>query len=90
MAQRVRKVGLIGSILKGLGGLIQNWPLMAIMAFFVSPVGPHLRWQYSYYDGFGSRSYIECSYWGSRGLVEARTPRGCPVVIWHDARRAPN
>ena len=68
--------------------LLQCWPLILIAAFFLSPVGPHLRWEYAFREVYGDRVYLGCTYLGSRGFVTPAygTLDGCPVIAWLDAR----
>lgn len=74
-----------------LAGLLHRWPLVLIALFFISPVGPHLRLSYSYYEGSAHPSQLfDCTYLGSRGVIApARGDLdGCPIIAWIDAREA--
>ena len=76
----------LGGLAKLMAGLLQHWPLLAVIAFFVSPVGPHIRWEYAYRDVYGVRSYISCDYMGSRGRITPYGPSDCPFIAWLDSR----
>jgi len=86
MAKRVVVYGFWGGLFRAIGGIFQHWPLIAVIAFFISPMGPHLRWEYSYRDTYGHRSYGYCTYLGSRGFITPSYVEGCPVIAWLDAR----
>lgn len=70
---------------------MKHWGLMLVVAFIVSPMGPHLRLAYSYHGDTANRYRLfNCLYVGSRGLI---TPDygymdRCPVLAWIDTRRA--
>lgn len=78
----------IGGILRGFVALLSAWPLILILAFFISPVGPHLRWSYTYHDaGLNNRIYHACVYLGSRGYVDYKRGYTCPLVTMIDRRK---
>ena len=76
-----------GKLLRIIGALLERWPLLLVVAFIVSPVGPHMRLKYTYYGSFESKVYKRCWYLGSRGVIEplGLTPN-CPVFVVLDAR----
>ena len=65
---------------------LQFWPHMLVAAFLISPIGPHLRFEYTYWGDIGSPSFIECTYLGARGFVTTNLLSDCPVFAWLDAR----
>lgn len=67
-------------IIQGIAGAIRLWPLALVLAIFISPISPHLRWEYTYKD-FGSRRvYYHCTYLGVHGLRFYMQGDECPVV----------
>jgi len=68
------------------GVLATRAPLLLLIAFFVSPVGPHMRFSGQYYGTQDNPRFVSCTYLGSRGLQEVRTPT-CPIFLWLDTRR---
>ena len=76
------------AIARALGNLLERWPLVVLIAFFASPIGPHIRWEYSYFGPSEARIYVSCTYLGSRGFITpADLPPVCPAIIVLDARR---
>ena len=79
---------MFGGLAKLISALLQRWPLVLVLAFFLSPVGPHVRWEYTYRDVYGVRSYGSCDYMGSRGRITPYGPSDCPFIAWLDSREA--
>jgi len=78
---------VLGGSARFISGLVGHWKLAALVIFFLSPVGPHLRWEYQYTQGYnGYRAYQSCTYLGSRGFITPDYVEGCPFVAWLDAR----
>ena len=88
MSYKRNDFSITAIVARMIGASIDRWPLVLIILFFVSPVGPHMRWEYTYRDTYGHRSYISCSYLGSRGLLPHRFTENCPFFAWIDARGA--
>ena len=86
MSYQPRRMSIIGLIAKLIGWLLGQWKLIALIAFFVSPAGPHLRWEYQYREAYGHRAFISCTYLGSRGFITPDYVEGCPVIAWLDSR----
>lgn len=84
--KRHRRLFLLAFIANVISRLLERWPLLLIAAFFISPIGPHLRFAYTYSDAFGHRSYISCSYLGARGFVTPDLAPGCPLIVFLDSR----
>ncbi len=73
--------------LRGVVRLLSAWPLLLLVVFFISPVGPHLRWTYSYQDfGINTRVYYRCQYLGSRGFLYYMHGDTCPFITIIDRR----
>ena len=67
--------------------ILSRWFLVAVVVFFVSPVGPHIRWEYSYEGRGGTRFYTRCTYLGSRGFTVPNFFGECPFFAILDGRR---
>lgn len=86
MSYQPKDFSLTAIAARMIGGLLNHWPLAVVALFFLSPVGPHLRWEYTY-RGYGDyRSYVSCTYLGSRGFVTPIFMDDCPMVAWLDSR----
>ena len=72
--------------LRALADLLDQWPLLLLAALLLSPVGPHLRVQYSYVPHGSYREMRACRYLGSRGWVEHVQDGRCPLVTIIDRR----
>ena len=84
---RIRWGKVFASFIRGIAGIISRWPLILLTAVLVSPIGPHLRWQYTYHNFGSSRLYTDCEYLGSRGFVHFRDREGsCPIIAVIDRR----
>ncbi len=59
-----------------LGRACRHGPMILLIAFLISPIGPHLRWDLS---GYG------CVYVGSRGFFKPSMAY-CPLLAWFDTR----
>jgi hypothetical protein len=78
---------MIAALLRLLGRLQRIWPLLALTAFILSPIGPHLLWTYEYRNIYGNRIITNCQYLGSHGVIApAMKDDSCPVIAWLDAR----
>ena len=79
-------LGAGGWLLRLLGGLVGLWPLALIIAFFVSPIGPHLRWEYEYRTVYGQTIAATCVYLGAHGLITVSALTDCPLIALLDVR----
>ena len=86
-AKRRAVLGGLALLTRLMGFVLDRWLLVLIAVFFISPVGPHLRWTYTYTETYGQRSYLQCSYFGSRGIVLPTMAGDCPLLIILDARK---
>ncbi|MCU7805675.1 MAG: hypothetical protein KZQ96_21015 [Candidatus Thiodiazotropha sp. (ex Lucinoma borealis)] len=84
--KRLHPFRLIAMVLRSLAGLLSVWPILALAAFFVSPIGPHMRWQYTYEQRGTHRQMIACEYLGSRGFVYYQRYGNCPFFTIIDRR----
>lgn len=80
-------LGMLSAALRGLGHAVQSFPILVLTALLASPVGPHFRTEYTYRDVYGHRSYVSCSYLGSRGVIASIYIEGCPFIAWLDSRK---
>jgi len=86
MQRHQKPFGVMATIFRMISGLLEHWKLALIAALFLSPVGPHLRWEYRYQDVYGRKVFLSCTYLGARGFIKPDYIEGCPVVAMLDAR----
>ena len=84
--KRLHPLRLIAMALRSLAGLLSIWPLLLVAAFFISPVGPHLLWTYSYEQRGTYRHMFACQYIGARGFVYTDHLGDCPYITIIDRR----
>ena len=86
-----RKTTVLRISAKFLRGLVLSlssaWPLLLVAAFFVFPISPHLRWQYTYRDIGATRIYYHCTYLGAGGLIDYMHGDTCPFITLIDRNR---
>ncbi len=87
--RKLRPWAITTAALRGLIRLLEFWPAFLILAFFLSPVGPHLRIQYRYFERGTEKIMIDCDYMGSRGLIKYMVGTRCPVITIIDTRPRP-
>ena len=87
MQQRHSSLGFFAGLARLLSWLLSHWMLLAIAAFFISPIGPHMRWTYSYTGAYDHPTYLHCTYLGSRGVITPNLAPACPFITILDARR---
>lgn len=85
--KRFRATKVFGYFFRGIAELLSRWPLLLLVAFLVSPVGPHLRYQYTYEDRGSYRYMLDCEYLGSRGFVRYYANGECPFFVIIDQRK---
>ena len=84
---KIRPLRLLAVTLRALASVVRLWPLALIGLFVLSPVGPHMRWQYTYHEYGLHRVYTACEYLGSSGFVEYMDREGnCPFFTVIDRR----
>jgi hypothetical protein len=71
---------MLAKLLRGIVHSFNGWPLMLLVAFIVSPVTPHMRWEYTYRAAGTYRVYSHCTYLGKSGFVEYRRGETCPFI----------
>lgn len=87
MALSHRSYGLFGWLSRLISIAFDHWKVVAVAAFFISPIGPHVRWTYEYTDYYRShRHYSYCSYIGSRGEIHPDLEPECPLFALLDSR----
>jgi len=74
-------------IIRNLGSMITQWPMLLALLFFISPMGTHIRWEYQHRGSYDRPVYISCTYLGSRGFIRVPPHSDCPFIAWLDARR---
>ena len=79
-------LGLSAVISRLFGFLAERWLLFSIAALVLSPIGPHLRWVYSYTGSYDRPVYLSCTYLGSRGLITPEVAPRCPLIAILDSR----
>ena len=88
--KKIRPFSVAARFLRGITALLSAWPLILVIALFVSPVSPHLRWSYTYRDiDTNYRVYIACEYLGARGIVRYVSGDQCPLITVIDSRVYP-
>ena len=81
--------GLLAHLSRFVSLLVDHWFVVLVVAFFLSPVGPHIRWEYQYREGYARKPiYISCTYVGSRGFVTPQFSDDCPLFVWLDAEES--
>jgi hypothetical protein len=76
----------LARFIRFIAGMLERWPLLLLAIVIVSPVGPHLRWNYTYRDVGQNRVYVACDYLGVRGVVPYRRGSECPLLVLIDLR----
>jgi hypothetical protein len=84
---RIRWGRVLAYFVRGVAGLLVRWPLLLLAAFIISPIGPHLRLQYTYQQQGSYRYMLNCEYLGSRGFVNYVEAGRCPVFTIIDTRK---
>ena len=85
---RVRPFRVLAWSLRGIAKVIALWPLWLFAALLLSPVGPHLRWQYSGKIPGTDGPVSSCLYLGVRGFVPQARRGACPFFVLIDRRKA--
>ncbi|CAA0099546.1 Uncharacterised protein [Halioglobus japonicus] len=84
--RKVRPLRIVAMLLRGVGRLLARWPLLLLVGFLISPIGPHLRVQYTYELRGTHRQMLDCDYLGSRGFVTYVRYGECPLITILDNR----
>jgi len=79
-------LNVLAMVFRGAGGLVKFWKLALVAALLLSPVEPHLRWEFTYTDRGSYRVYHTCTYLGARGFITPPISE-CPLVIILDTRQ---
>jgi len=75
--KRLRPLRILAMGLRFIARLLQLWPLLLSAMLLISPITPHLRWNY-HPENTDSR---QCDYMGVRGL-KLRNTSGCPFIAF--------
>lgn len=86
--KRLRWGRVVAGVLRGIAGILIRWPLLLFAVFILSPIGPHMRIQYTYEQRGTYRHMIYCEYLGSRGFVGFSAGDDCPLLTIIDRRDA--
>ncbi|MCK5556074.1 MAG: hypothetical protein KAI76_07545, partial [Alphaproteobacteria bacterium] len=65
MTKRINIFRVLSGFMRLISNLLGYWKLALIVAFFISPIGPHLRWKDTYHSDNTPHNYISCTYLGS-------------------------
>lgn len=84
--KKIKPLRVVAMGLRGLGRLLRQWPLLLLVAALVSPVGPHLRIQYTYELRGSYRHMLDCDYLGARGIITIASYGDCPLAVMLDTR----
>ncbi len=84
--KRIRWGRVFASIIRSVAEILRRWPLLVIAVLIISPIGPHLRIQYTYEQRGSYRYMLSCEYLGSRGYVNYVAMGDCPVFMIIDRR----
>lgn len=84
--RKLRPWALTAMALRGIIRLLEFWPLVLIVALYVSPLQPHLLTTYRYIESGNTRIMTDCDYLGPRGFVKYQIGTRCPVIVVLDTR----
>ncbi len=80
-------LGILSKLFHALSAVLGRWKLLLLVTVILSPIGPHLRWSYSYRGTHEHRTYLRCTYLGSQGFVTLPMGADCPFITILDARK---
>jgi hypothetical protein len=81
MNQKIITLRILAFALRLVSHIVSRWLLLLVAAFFLSPIGPHLRAEYTYYEVGNTRMYLRCTYLGSRGFITPDFRGDCPLFV---------
>ena len=84
--RKMRPWALTTMLLRGLIRLLELSPLLLLVAFFISPVAPHLRIQYRYLQFGTTKLMTDCDYLGPKGFIKYTKGAQCPLVVMIDIK----
>ena len=81
-------LNMVSGLFHFVSALLRRWQLVLIVGVAISPIGPHIRWQYTYTGSYSHKTYMSCDYMGSRGLIIGvpHAPPNCPFILILDTR----
>lgn len=74
------------AMLRIVARLLTIWPLLLIAVCVISPISPHVLYQYSYIQQGSHKLKLSCRYIGARGFVFYKKQGKCPVITLIDRR----
>ena len=87
---KLRRWTLPAMALRALAYVLKHWFVFLIAAVLISPVGPHIRIQYTYVPGWADhKTMLDCRYFGPRGMVRKTFGTDCPFFAVIDTRKTP-
>lgn len=78
--RRIKPWRVLAGAVRLLAMLIKAWPLALLTFVLLSPVTPHMLWEYTYTELGQHRVYQRCRYLGIRGWVNHRPGADCPFI----------
>lgn len=84
MRKSILLMRMLSGLFRLLGYALSHWKLALLVALFVSPVTPYMRWEYRYNDIYGRRIYMDCTYLGIGGIIMPDYVEHCPFIILLD------
>lgn len=85
--KKIRPWAVMSWLLRSVAGLLSLWPLLLVIALFVSPITLHMRWEYTYRDFGNYRVYYDCTYLGPAGFVNYMHGDNCPFFTLIDPKK---
>lgn len=82
--KRIRPLRLIAGFFRMLAELMRLWFLVLILVALISPIGPHMRLVFTYEQRGSVNVMLECTYVGTRGLVQYMRGGECPFFVLLD------
>lgn len=77
--KRKRILSLFSGLFTCLKWALDNVRFILLIGLILSPIQPHLRWQYEYRSVYGERVIINCEYLSAYGMTGVYFD-ACPVV----------
>jgi hypothetical protein len=83
--KKLRPWVLTSLLLRTVIRLLELWPLVLILAMFLSPIKPYMRIQYHYFYLGKTKIMTDCDYLGLYGFTDYRAGSSCPFIIMIDS-----
>jgi len=75
--ERLRPLRILAMGLRFIARLLQLWPLLLGVTLLISPITPHLRWNYHP----ETQASVQCDYLGVHGY-RVRNKNSCPFIAF--------